>query len=89
MSLADLTQVKERQRFVEYVVNVNSLSHIRRSTRKLRTEVRPEQIAQAALVLISRRGLNELNIGALAKEVSLVPSAVPQPLKFVKQLTIE
>jgi len=57
-------------------VNVNSLSHTRRSTKKLRTEVRQEQIAQAALVLISRRGLNELNIGALAKEVRVVPSAI-------------
>jgi len=59
-----------------YVVNVNSLSHTRRSTRKLRTEVRREQIAQAALALISSRGLNELNIGALAKEVRVVPSAI-------------
>jgi AcrR family transcriptional regulator len=42
----------------------------------LRTEVRREQIAQAALALISRRGLNELNIGALAKEVRVVPSAI-------------
>ena len=71
-----MTQVKERQRFGGYVVNVNSLSHTRRSTKKLRTEVRREQIAQAALVLISRRGLNELNIGALAKEVRVVPSAI-------------
>jgi AcrR family transcriptional regulator len=59
-----------------YVVNVNSLSHTRRSTRKLRTEVRREQIAQAALALISRSGLNELNIGTLAKEVRVVPSAI-------------
>lgn len=59
-----------------YVVYVNSLSHTRRSPRKLRTEVRREQIAQAALALISRRGLNELNIGALAKEVRVVPSAI-------------
>ena len=57
-------------------MNVNSLSHTRRPIRKLRTEVRREQIAQAALVLISRRGLNELNIGALAKEVRVVPSAI-------------
>lgn len=59
-----------------HIVNVNSLSHTRRSTRKLRTEVRREQIAQAALVLIARRGLNELNIGRLAKEVRVVPSAI-------------
>ena len=57
-------------------MNVNSLSHTRRSSRRLRTEVRREQIAQAALVLISSRGLNELNIGALAKQVRVVPSAI-------------
>jgi AcrR family transcriptional regulator len=57
-------------------VNVNSRSHVRRPTRKLRTQVRREQIAQAALALISRRGLNELNISALAREVRVVPSAI-------------
>jgi AcrR family transcriptional regulator len=43
---------------------------------KTRTEVRQEQIAQAALTLIARRGLNRLNIGAVAKAVGVVPSAV-------------
>lgn len=64
------------RKFRVYVVNVNSLSHTHGSRKKLRTEVRRGQIAQAALVLIARRGLNELNIGALAKEVRVVPSAI-------------
>ncbi len=43
---------------------------------KIKTEVRQEQIAQAALTLIARRGLNHVNIGELAKEVGVVPSAI-------------
>jgi AcrR family transcriptional regulator len=42
----------------------------------IKTEIRQEQIAQAALALIARRGLNHLNIGALASEVGVVPSAI-------------
>jgi AcrR family transcriptional regulator len=42
----------------------------------LRTEIRQEQISRAALRLIARRGLNELNIAALAREVGVVPSAI-------------
>lgn len=44
--------------------------------RKTRTEIRQEQIARAALTLIARRGLNQLNISALAAEVGVVPSAI-------------
>ena len=43
---------------------------------KIKTEIRQEQIARAALVLIARSGLNHLNIGALAREVGVVPSAI-------------
>jgi AcrR family transcriptional regulator len=42
----------------------------------VKTEIRQEQIARAALVLIARRGLNHLNIAALALEVGVVPSAI-------------
>ncbi|HZQ47338.1 MAG TPA: TetR/AcrR family transcriptional regulator [Verrucomicrobiae bacterium] len=44
--------------------------------RKIKTEIRQEQIARAALVLIARYGLDQLNIGALAREVGVVPSAI-------------
>lgn len=47
-----------------------------RRTPKIKTEIRQEQITRAALALIARRGLNHLNIGALAKEVGVVPSAI-------------
>jgi AcrR family transcriptional regulator len=47
-----------------------------RRAQKIRTEIRQEQIAGAALDLIARRGLDELNISALAREVEVVPSAL-------------
>jgi TetR/AcrR family transcriptional regulator, fatty acid metabolism regulator protein len=43
---------------------------------KIKTELRQEQIAQAALALIARRGLNHVNIGELAGQVGVVPSAI-------------
>jgi AcrR family transcriptional regulator len=43
---------------------------------KQRTEVRRRQIARAALRLMARRGAGGLRIGALARSVGLVPSAV-------------
>jgi len=47
----------------------------KRATRT-KTEIRQEQIAQAALALISRWGLRGLNVTTLAKEVGVVPSAI-------------
>ncbi|HKW28048.1 MAG TPA: TetR/AcrR family transcriptional regulator [Verrucomicrobiae bacterium] len=47
-----------------------------RPTPKIKTKIRRTQITRAALVLIARRGLNHLNIGALAGEVGVVPSAI-------------
>jgi AcrR family transcriptional regulator len=47
-----------------------------RRAKKVKTEIRREQIAGAALELIARRGLDELNIGALARQVGVVPSAI-------------
>lgn len=41
-----------------------------------RTEIRQKQIAEAALRLVARRGLHGLNLGALAKAVDVVPSAI-------------
>ncbi|HZL43456.1 MAG TPA: TetR/AcrR family transcriptional regulator [Verrucomicrobiae bacterium] len=49
---------------------------MKRRAQKIKTEIRQEQIARAALVLIARRGLNHLNIGALSREVGVVPSAI-------------
>ena len=47
-----------------------------RRAKKVKTEIRQEQIARAALVLIARRGLNGLSIGAVARAVGVVPSAI-------------
>ena len=43
---------------------------------KLKTEIRREQIATAALQLIARRGVRGLRIAGIARQVGLVPSAI-------------
>jgi AcrR family transcriptional regulator len=52
--------------------------HINRKmgTEKLDTEVRQEQLAQAALSLITTQGLKGLSVARVARRVGLVPSAV-------------
>lgn len=44
--------------------------------RKLDTQVRQEQIAQAALELVAAQGLGQLSIAAVARRVGLVPSGI-------------
>jgi AcrR family transcriptional regulator len=46
------------------------------SEEKLRTQIRREQIAQAALELIASQGLRRLSIAAVARRVGLVPSGI-------------
>ncbi len=43
---------------------------------KVRKAVRREQIAEAALEVISRHGTGHLNVGAVARRIGIVPSAV-------------
>ncbi len=43
---------------------------------KTKTEVRQEQIARAALTLISRHGLRKLSVASVAQAVGVVPSAI-------------
>ena len=52
--------------------------HINRkmATEKLDTELRQEQLAQAALSLITTHGLKGLSVARVARRVGLVPSAV-------------
>ncbi len=45
-------------------------------TERRETAVRRDQIAQAALRLISRDGLDRVNVAAVARQVGLVPSAI-------------
>jgi len=46
------------------------------STEKLNTEIRQEQIARAALSLVSSQGLKKLNVASVARRVGIVPSAI-------------
>ncbi len=43
---------------------------------KMRRAVRRDQIAEAALEVISRHGTGQLNVGAVARRIGIVPSAV-------------
>lgn len=51
------------------------------STEKLDTEVRQDQIAQAALSLVASHGLKGLSMARLACRVGLVPSAIYRHFK--------
>ncbi len=46
------------------------------SAEKLHTEVRQEQIAQAALSLVSSHGLKRLSLANVARRVGIVPSGL-------------
>jgi AcrR family transcriptional regulator len=53
---------------------------------KLGTEIRKQQIAQAALSLVSSDGLKGLSIAGIANRVGLVPSAVYRHFKNKDQV---
>lgn len=48
---------------------------------KLDTELRREQIAEAALGIIAAHGVKRLSVGAVARRVGLVPSAIYRHFK--------
>lgn len=48
---------------------------------KLDTEIRQEQIAQAALALVGQHGVRRLNIASVARRVGVVPSALYRHFK--------
>lgn len=57
---------------------MNSLSKkgLSRQPLKIKNGVRQEQIARTALAVVAQHGLNYLNIGTLACEVGVAPSAI-------------
>ena len=48
---------------------------------KLNTEVRQEQIVQAAMNLIASQGLRKLSVAAISNKIGLVPSAIYRHFK--------
>lgn len=56
-------------------MNTNSLN-VSPVAKRLATGIRREQIIEACLRLISRQGIEALNIAAIADEIGLVPSAI-------------
>ena len=62
--------------------NVNNHSQMRTMKREnLSTEVRQEQIIEAAMNLIARRGFKGLSMAAIASRIGLVPSAIYRHFK--------
>ena len=59
-----------------YFVNKYSHNEDKMSMEKLHTEIRQEQIAQAALSLVSIDGLKKLSVANLARRVGIVPSGL-------------
>ena len=53
---------------------------------KLGTDIRQQQIVQAALSLISSHGLKGLSIAGIASRVGLVPSAIYRHFKNKEQV---
>jgi AcrR family transcriptional regulator len=53
---------------------------------KLDTQVRREQIVAAALNLIAAQGLRRLSVGAVARRVGLVPSAIYRHFKNKEEM---
>lgn len=51
------------------------------SAEKLDTDVRQEQIAQAALELVAAKGIKGLSVAAVARRIGLVPSALYRHFK--------
>jgi len=51
------------------------------SHEKLRTEIRQEQIAEAALAIVNTKGIGALNVAAAAEKIGIVPSAVYRHFK--------
>ena len=54
---------------------------------KLQTEVRQEQIIEAAMNLIASRGLKGLSVAALATRIGLVPVGHLPPFQDVKKIS--
>jgi TetR/AcrR family transcriptional regulator, fatty acid metabolism regulator protein len=53
---------------------------------KLDTEIRREQIIEAALSLIAAQGVRQLSVAALARRVGLVPSALYRHFKSKQEI---
>jgi TetR/AcrR family transcriptional regulator, fatty acid metabolism regulator protein len=59
------------------IYHVNDCSHFEiMGAKKIQTDIRRDQITQAVLQLVSRKGLKGLSVAGVAAEIGLVPSAL-------------
>jgi AcrR family transcriptional regulator len=54
--------------------------------KRLGTEIRQDQIAEAALDIVRKDGIRALNVAAVAEKVGIVPSAVYRHFKNKSQI---
>lgn len=64
-----------------YYVNLNSPNFLVMAKKRLKTVIRHDQIAEAALDVVRSEGIRGLNVAAVAEKVGLVPSAVYRHFK--------
>ena len=62
-------------------VNLYSLNFPVMVKKRLKTVIRRDQIAEAALDIVRSEGIRSLNVAAVAEKVGLVPSAVYRHVK--------
>jgi AcrR family transcriptional regulator len=77
---------RKQQNFIDkltksFYVNLYSLNFLVMAKKRLKTVIRHEQIAEAALDIVRSEGIRGLNIAAVAEKVGLVPSAVYRHFK--------
>ncbi|MBN2438756.1 MAG: TetR/AcrR family transcriptional regulator [Deltaproteobacteria bacterium] len=69
-----------------YYVNLNSPNFIVMVKKRLKTVIRHDQIAEAALDIVRSEGIRGLNVAAVAEKVGLVPSAVYRHFKNKREI---
>jgi AcrR family transcriptional regulator len=58
------------------------------SDEKLDSNIRRQQIAEAALTLVADRGLNRLSVAAVARRIGLVPSGIYRHFKSKEEILL-
>jgi AcrR family transcriptional regulator len=69
------------KRTESFYVNLYSPNSLVMEKKRLKTVIRHEQIAEAALDIVRSEGIRGLNVAAVAEKVGLVPSAVYRHFK--------
>jgi AcrR family transcriptional regulator len=82
---------RKQQNFIDkriksFYVNPYSPNFLLMAKKRLKTDIRHEQIAEAALDIVRSEGIRGLNVAAVAEKVGLVPSAVYRHFKHKSEI---